>query len=171
MKTLREFIDQLDEISRRDFLKGAGAAAMTGAGIKPAAAFLSPNDFEKINELLRLRYMYKEAFPSNNNVYDFLAREIEIAIAKFISVHGKDGKEILRSQYSRMYSEMEQLREREKNKSRPYNAFVGWIDKAMDPKLAGKILKEFYQTFELNENIDQDVAENINNEDPISKID
>ena len=28
MKTLREFIDQLDEISRRDFVKGAGAAAL-----------------------------------------------------------------------------------------------------------------------------------------------
>jgi hypothetical protein len=36
MKTLREYIDQLDEISRRDFLKGAGAAlgaaALGGAG-------------------------------------------------------------------------------------------------------------------------------------------
>lgn len=31
MKTLREYIDQLDEISRRDFLKGAGAAAGLGA--------------------------------------------------------------------------------------------------------------------------------------------
>ena len=31
MKTLREYVDQLDEISRRDFLKGAGAAAATAA--------------------------------------------------------------------------------------------------------------------------------------------
>jgi len=31
MKTLRETIDQLDEISRRDVLKGAGAAAIAGA--------------------------------------------------------------------------------------------------------------------------------------------
>ena len=31
MKTLREYIDQLDEISRRDFLRGAGAAALGGA--------------------------------------------------------------------------------------------------------------------------------------------
>jgi hypothetical protein len=30
MKTLREYIDQLDEISRRDFLKGAGVAAVSG---------------------------------------------------------------------------------------------------------------------------------------------
>jgi hypothetical protein len=31
MKTLREYIDILDEISRRDFLKGAGAGAIAGA--------------------------------------------------------------------------------------------------------------------------------------------
>jgi len=31
MKTLREYIDQLDEISRRDFLKGAGVGAVAGA--------------------------------------------------------------------------------------------------------------------------------------------
>ena len=31
MKTLREYIDQLDEISRRGFLKGAGVAAVAGA--------------------------------------------------------------------------------------------------------------------------------------------
>jgi hypothetical protein len=38
MKTLREYIDQLDEISRRDFLKGLGAAAVAGAGIGSANA-------------------------------------------------------------------------------------------------------------------------------------
>jgi hypothetical protein len=31
MKTIREMMDQLDEISRRDVLKGAGAAAVAGA--------------------------------------------------------------------------------------------------------------------------------------------
>ena len=31
MKTLREYIDQLDEIDRRGFLKGMGAAAVVGA--------------------------------------------------------------------------------------------------------------------------------------------
>lgn len=31
MKTLREYIDKLDEISRRDFLKGAGVGAVAGA--------------------------------------------------------------------------------------------------------------------------------------------
>ena len=37
MKTLREFIDQLDEISRRDFLKVAGAAASLAAVSKSGA--------------------------------------------------------------------------------------------------------------------------------------
>lgn len=39
MKTLREYIDRLDEISRRDFLKTAGAAAV-------GAAIGSPKDTE-----------------------------------------------------------------------------------------------------------------------------
>ena len=38
MKTLREYIDQLDEISRRDFLKGAGAAAGLSILGKPGQA-------------------------------------------------------------------------------------------------------------------------------------
>ena len=42
MKTLREYIDILDEINRRDFLKGAagaaGAATLGAMGLKPAPA-------------------------------------------------------------------------------------------------------------------------------------
>ena len=38
MKTLREYIDILDEISRRDFLKGAGAAGAALAAPKAAAS-------------------------------------------------------------------------------------------------------------------------------------
>ena len=39
MKTLREYIDQLDEISRRDFLRGAGATA--GLAAVGSAGYLS----------------------------------------------------------------------------------------------------------------------------------
>jgi hypothetical protein len=38
MKTLREYIDQLDEISRRDFIKGAGATAGLAAMGAPGLA-------------------------------------------------------------------------------------------------------------------------------------
>jgi hypothetical protein len=41
MKTIREYIDQLDEISRRDFLKGTGAAAGLAAVGSPKDAVAS----------------------------------------------------------------------------------------------------------------------------------
>ena len=47
MKTIREYIDQLDEISRRDFLKGAGALAAAGAvGSSSAGTTLNLNNAE-----------------------------------------------------------------------------------------------------------------------------
>lgn len=48
MKTLREYIDQLDEISRRDFLKGAGAAAVGAAGGISADRFLKTQQNRRI---------------------------------------------------------------------------------------------------------------------------
>jgi hypothetical protein len=45
MKTLRETLDQLDEISRRDVLKGAGAAVVGAAGDARAGWFSSPKLF------------------------------------------------------------------------------------------------------------------------------
>lgn len=54
MKTLREYIDQLDEISRRDFLKGAGATAgLAAMGNVRGQVATSPED--KQAELNRLR--------------------------------------------------------------------------------------------------------------------
>ena len=51
MKTLREYIDQLDEISRRDFLKGAAATAgLAAMGISKSALatqFLNANTANK----------------------------------------------------------------------------------------------------------------------------
>jgi hypothetical protein len=50
MKTLREYIDQLDEISRRDFLKGAGAAAgLAAVGKTSAQPTNSENDWEQVS--------------------------------------------------------------------------------------------------------------------------
>jgi TonB family protein len=45
MKTLREYIDQLDEINRRDFLKGAGATA--GLAALGTAGVAKAGDIEK----------------------------------------------------------------------------------------------------------------------------
>ena len=52
MKTLREYLDQLDEIDRRGFLKGIGAAAVAGAAgsVKAQNKQFTP---EQIEELLQ----------------------------------------------------------------------------------------------------------------------
>jgi hypothetical protein len=48
MKTIREYIDQLDEISRRDFLKGAGAVA--AAGVASKASSMTDVDLDKMRQ-------------------------------------------------------------------------------------------------------------------------
>jgi hypothetical protein len=52
MKTLREYIDQLDEISRRDFLKGAGATAGLAAlgNVQAQQSRYTPTDIKIIKE-------------------------------------------------------------------------------------------------------------------------
>lgn len=64
MKTLREYIDILDEINRRDFLRGAGAAAVAGAAAglpKIAQAQTPPQDIDRqIRDLEdQLRGLYR----------------------------------------------------------------------------------------------------------------
>jgi hypothetical protein len=54
MKTLREYIDQLDEISRRDFIKGAGATAgLAAMGAPTKAQAIEPLKLE-IDDLRRV---------------------------------------------------------------------------------------------------------------------
>lgn len=60
---IREVLDRLDEISRRDFLKGAGAAAV-GAAVgqsKDAQAFFGSSKCEKYASRFSCDYVEKEA--------------------------------------------------------------------------------------------------------------
>ena len=50
MKSLREYLDQLDEISRRDFLKGAGAAAGLAAADAVAAPWVKRTKRDEIDD-------------------------------------------------------------------------------------------------------------------------
>jgi anaerobic selenocysteine-containing dehydrogenase len=59
MKTLREYIDQLDEISRRDFLKGAGATV-------GATALGAPKDAKSLT------------FDPQTNTYTFDQTDMQI---------------------------------------------------------------------------------------------
>jgi hypothetical protein len=71
MKTLREYIDQLDEISRRDFLRGAGAAlggaalasvagqaqsaSLGSSGTKPTAEFSKTSGVNPLYKVMVIR--------------------------------------------------------------------------------------------------------------------
>jgi hypothetical protein len=56
MKTLREYIDQLDEISRRDFLKGAGATAGLAATDAISAPFKHGQHKDELENKLTDKY-------------------------------------------------------------------------------------------------------------------
>jgi hypothetical protein len=56
MKTLREYIDQLDEISRRDFLKGAGATAGLAATDAISAPFKHGQHKDELENKLTNKY-------------------------------------------------------------------------------------------------------------------
>jgi hypothetical protein len=82
MKTLREYIDQLDEISRRDFLKGAGATAGLAALGAPKTAkaeyssySMTDEDFEYIVALCAMMYfgMYGKL---RNKAVPAMARDV-----------------------------------------------------------------------------------------------
>jgi TonB family protein len=64
MKTLREYIDQLDEISRRDFLRGTGAAALAGLAGKAKADDVEQNSVEDITK--KYYYETEKAIRSKN---------------------------------------------------------------------------------------------------------
>ena len=80
MKTLREYLDQLDEISRRDFLKGAGAAAGIYAVNK-----ISKND----DEAGCPEYVSKFScdYVENKAPFDVLLW-VPTYIAKALGIHG-----------------------------------------------------------------------------------
>ena len=56
MKTLREYMDKLDEISRRDFLKGAGAAAIAGAAGGAKADWEKDDVTDRMSDEVTKRY-------------------------------------------------------------------------------------------------------------------
>jgi len=82
MKTLREYIDQLDEISRRDFLKGAGVAALGAAGGISADRFLKSQQNNKIvlpddptvYYLLGYLWGFSYLFPYNKTIESWLKK-------------------------------------------------------------------------------------------------
>jgi hypothetical protein len=112
MKTLREYIDQLDEISRRDFLKGAGATAglaAVGAPKDSSAQTLPDEMWEKLALICTLYiackgpYQNAEATKGRTVVIppDVCQRTKQL-IQKFIKGY-PSGKDIIQGAYNSMY--------------------------------------------------------------------
>jgi len=73
MKTLREYIDQLDEISRRGFLKGAGVAAVAGGTGGANAQSIADLEVEHAYKMAIARKRGKAGLPLNMNLSDTIA--------------------------------------------------------------------------------------------------
>jgi hypothetical protein len=93
MKTLREMMDQLDEISRRDVLRGAGAAALAGATQNvgaytryPKAIQYDEDELTKINTFLMLRQFCQ----LDGRLWAQHGSRIKTAIGKFIHDAGTE---------------------------------------------------------------------------------
>ena len=109
MKTLREYIDQLDEISRRDFLKGAGATAGLAALGTPNFAKAQRIDAddkttnEKIVAMLYLYHACKNPYANPKfQVPASICQQCNSLIQKFIKAY-PNGKSILNEWYRSMY--------------------------------------------------------------------
>ena len=150
MKTLRETIDQLDEISRRGFLKGAGAAAVAGATGGATASSHDPNtnvtsfdadDINIINKFLELYWLVKNDLPVPPEKKSGIVQEYQM-IANQFTRQAKNGKEFLNSQWSIVNRSMNALKQ---NNPQEYaKKYVLLMD-------AQKIVSDFKGLNEFNE--------------------
>ena len=129
MKTLREYIDILDEISRRDFLKGAGAAAVGAMGSGAAAQ----TDFSKnVRTPAQVDKEYKEALLQTALTLLIIAKNenwpIQNDVNKEINIY-------IRNQGGQRFaSEMQQV----------YDKSASWLASIYrDPKVKERLLGQF----------------------------
>jgi hypothetical protein len=162
MKTLREYIDQLDEISRRDFLKGAGATA--GLAAMGAAAPAKATDFTSyprygeygdprgptrhiINDVLVLYYYLKLYRPN-----DPLIQEIQNAIQNFFKSN-PENKDFVKTSWAEIGPNFAQFQ-----KDNP-DAYAKRGKEFFST--ARQILAKFNNLSEFNENISLDSVSRI----------
>jgi hypothetical protein len=128
MKTLREYIDQLDEISRRDFLKGAGATAGLAAVGAPKA---QTSESEIVEQMLKCYYITSKLYPQN-------AQNLLVMIQTYIKKNpGK--KDFVNQTYRKVKDQLDTL---EKNDFLKYSNEVGYLVKNM-----GTIMDKFQDLY------------------------
>jgi hypothetical protein len=146
MKTLREYIEILDEISRRDFLKGAGATAGLAAvgAPKDASAQSTEQDFwNKLFAICALHIAckgpYQNAEATNGQTVVIppdVCQQTKQLIQKFIKGY-PNGKNIIQGAYNNMYDSINQA-----ESAKPFRGSVlnrAYFDKAWQQK----VLKDF----------------------------
>ena len=168
MKTLRETLDQLDEISRRGFLKGAGAAAMAGGANATDFTTIPNNDvpFDRAKEKLRTRYIVDDVlvlyyFLKKYKPNDPLIKEIQTEIKTFLQNHPENRDNVNRS-WATMDNTFTQF----------YNENPRGYERRMQEVFtnAKGIITQFKNLSEFNESDQQGVAEEATPE-AIAKID
>jgi hypothetical protein len=111
MKTLREYIDQLDEISRRDFIKGAGATAgLAAIGAPKDSQAQSKEVFQKIASICYLYIACKGPYQRelartgrSVTVPPEVCQKTNQLIQKFIKSY-PGGRDLLNSVYGSVYA-------------------------------------------------------------------
>jgi len=156
--------DELDEVDRRGFLKGMGAAAVAGAGISKTNN-ANAWDTKVIENMLQLYYICKDpdAISNNPEIKKPLCDKVQSSIKKFASRNdvgpmGKSsGKMILNSWYPKVKNDLDTLKYDELT---PEQHFYGKLI-GMRVRESNKIISDFNSMMEFNESVSQGVAEGV----------
>jgi TAT (twin-arginine translocation) pathway signal sequence len=162
MKTLREYINQLDEISRRDFIKGAGAtaglAAMGAPGLALAnSPYINSFTYQQIDKIIAqslFLYNYTKDWQGNEQI----ARQMMQHINNYLAI--KPGQ---KSVVERLYDRIQQLtNDTKQNNPERYNTQRNSSLKHVDNlNLSWQFIFDNFKNNQTptNENVEQDVDE------------
>ena len=156
----------LEEIDRRGFLKGMGAAAVAGAGAAAPEKAKAEEFTIAVRRMLVLYYMCKdpEVYPNNPEIKSPVCNRVQASIKKFASRNdvgpmGKSkGSMILNSWYQGVKSEIDKLKA--DDISTNYSNDYRYAHKVGDFwRAAPQIISDFESLNEFNESVNQGVAE------------
>jgi TAT (twin-arginine translocation) pathway signal sequence len=174
MKTLREYIDQLDEISRRDFLKGAGATAGLAAMGASQPAMSEENYGQIVYDMLWLYEICKGDNWNSTGQYRNFCPQVKNSVQKFASRNdmgpmGKtSGKLLLNSWYKKVISDMQSIQQ-----SAPGTDGLIALGSARQRYInnAKEIIRSFNSLLEFNESVvqEEELDEN-GNPDAVARI-
>jgi hypothetical protein len=147
MKTLREYIDQLDEISRRDFIKGAGATAGLAAIGEPATAQIPPQS-------LRLELDDLRRVSTAMHVFEYAKEDGAFDVVKPIGVELSRLSKIMPEYMAQLFALVDR-RDKTVNRPRPITMTQGTKDLIFDLQRISKKYEEKYNQTVREEEVDE----------------